>query len=110
MRFSYGFFGVEVAGGVVVLGVVPAAAPVLFSLNRLSGVPSFFKCCGGGVLFSLKRLSGVPSFFKWVVVVVVAAGLGAGVVCAMEAPAKINNILAINAIFFIFWYFSVIER
>ena len=77
------------------MGVV---AGVLFSLKRLSGVPSFFKCCGGGVLFSLKRLSGVPSFFKWVVVV---AGLVAGVVCAMVAPAKISNILTIRAIFFI---------
>src|SRR6218665_391799 len=36
----------------------------LFSLNLLSGVPSFFTgTFGFASLFSLKRLSGVPSFF-----------------------------------------------
>ena len=88
------------------LGVVAAGVVVLFSLNRLSGVPSFFKWVGGGVLFSLKRLSGVPSFFKWVVVaaVVVVAGflvVAAGVVWAKPDPMKRSNKLAISTIFFI---------
>jgi hypothetical protein len=89
---------------VVVAGVVVLAGVVLFSLNRLSGVPSFFRWAGGGVLFSLKRLSGVPSFFRWVVagvVVVEAAFVAAGVVWAKPKPAKRNNILAIKRIFFI---------
>lgn len=87
------------------MGVV--AGVVLFSLNRLSGVPSFFRWAGGGVLFSLKRLSGVPSFLRWVVAgaVVVVAGffvvVAAGVVWAKPKPAKRNNILAIKRVFFI---------
>jgi hypothetical protein len=99
--------GVAVVFAAVVFEVV-AAAPVLFSLYRMSGVPSFFKCAGG-VLFSLKRLSGVPSFFKCVVLAeVVAAGLVEGVVCAIVIPAKVSNKLTIRVIFFIFRCFSVI--
>ena len=85
-----------------------AGVVVLFSLNRLSGVPSFFRWVGGGVLFSLKRLSGVPSFFRWVVVAVagavVVAGflvVAAGVVWANPKPAKRSKKLAIKVIFFI---------
>ena len=89
------------------------AGVVLFSLNRLSGVPSFFRWVGGGVLFSLKRLSGVPSFLRWVVVagvvvVVVFAGffvVEAGVVWAKPKLAKTSNRLAIKVIFFIYWCF-----
>lgn len=49
----------------------------LFSLNRLSGVPSFFTC-RATALFTLYRLSGVPSAFNG------APGLVAAVAFAPE--------------------------
>ena len=67
---------------------------VLFSLKRLSAVPSFFRCVVvaavlvlAASLFALKRMSAVPSFF-----VVEACVTGfLGVVWAKLAQVKVNR-------------------
>jgi hypothetical protein len=59
----------------------------LFSLYRLSAVPSFLVCVGAGAalaasLLDLYRMSGVPSFFVFVPLAEVVAGFAADAVDA----------------------------
>ena len=103
---------------------------VLFSLYRISGVPSFLVCTGAGLaasLLALYLISGVPSFLwgpavgvvaclaeavvvGWVaadaLVVLALAGV-LGVVCAKLMPVNVKNRLAIRRSFFILGSFLI---
>lgn len=97
------------------------AAAGLLALNRISGVPSFFKGPAGfaaaAVLFALRRISGVPSFFKpavdfglagsafFAVAGFVAAVFAVGFLgaCANVAPAIQSMAVNARKIFFI-WF------
>jgi hypothetical protein len=70
----------------------------LFSLYRLSAVPSFLVCVGAGAalaasLLDLYRMSGVPSFFVFVPLAEVVAGFAVDAVEAGSADAVVAGLV-----------------